>query len=90
MANLTQLEEFGESVVWREMKDTFLMRLSAVRDDLEDPNGTREDDLRNKGRAEELRFASELLTLMIEDAKEDKCQEEDRKELEKGGMNHAS
>ncbi len=75
--SVAQLVEFKQTSIHKEIKDTLLMRLSTVRDDLENPNLSREDDLRNKGRAEELRFAADIIDLLIEEIKEDIEQEKE-------------
>ena len=82
MIPLSQLEEFNKSMLWGEIRTIFLQRLSAVRDDLEDPNATEKSDWINKGRAEELRFASEVVNSLMDEIREDRNQEADRKEME--------
>lgn len=55
-----QFEEFQRSTVWTDLKETILLRLSMVRDELERQGVEREQDLVNKGRAEELRWINDL------------------------------
>lgn len=55
-----QVEEFLKSTIWTDLKEMILLRLSDVRDELEHPEMSREQDLMNKGRAEELRWVNEL------------------------------
>jgi len=82
MLSLAGLEAFKKSQEWREARKTFLLRLSSVRDDLEDPKSTRDSDLINKGRAEELRFASDIVDLLIAEAEEDLAQKKEQEEEE--------
>jgi len=64
-------EIFEKSKEWREIKAFVLGQLSDVRDELEDNHPdmdrdeAREKDIFNKGRACELRFMSEIPTMMI-------------------------
>ncbi len=75
--SLAQLEQFKGSLLHKDIRKTFLLRLSLVRDELENPESTHESDLRNKGRAEELRFAADIVDLLIMDAEEDIAQEKE-------------
>lgn len=62
-----QFEEFLQTTVWRDLRDLFLLRRSEIRDQLEggasadvDVYAEVRETARLRGRAEELRYATEL------------------------------
>ncbi len=79
-STLASYIEFRESIIWQDIKRIFLERLSLVRDELEmiqssNPNEQMLIDAVNKGRAEELRFASGIVDYIIEKWEEIKKEE---------------
>ena len=62
----SQFEDFMLSYIWQDMKTEMLLELSAVRDELEDPNNARERDMYLKGKADLLRYASDLPQFIVD------------------------
>lgn len=70
-STLVQFMEFRSSTVWADIRSILLERLSVVRDELEVVSTKVLDeqllvDLVNKGRAEELRFVSDIVDYIID------------------------
>ena len=71
-ASKLQFEEFGRSVAWLDIKKLLLLRRSDIRDALEDgvasnvdPNTEMRESARMRGRAEELKFITELPEFIV-------------------------